>query len=148
MLLFAVLPSQIFSDLVHTDIYGVRKVMSQALVLAFPDVLLVLVSVCAFVVSLLPAYSDWDTGDDVRERCSPPPTPCSVLAGMKVIGADFRLIAFTGAESIILFTPFFWGGFSNTGAVHAGELGLSTAQNTLGDATFGRCAQSSTPCWC
>ena len=143
MQLFAVLPSHIFSDLVHTDIHSVRKVMGQALVLAFPDVLLVLVSVCAFVVYLLPEYSDWNTGDDVRERCSPPPTPCSVLAGMKVIGADPRLIALTGAESIL--HALLRGGFSNT---DAGELGLSTAQNTLGDATFGRCAKSSTPCWC
>ena len=59
---------------------------------------------------------------------------------MMVIGVDSRLVALTGAESIILFTPFFGAVFRTRGAVHAGELGF--------DATFAKCAPSSTPCWC
>ena len=62
MLQLAVLPPLIFSELFHTDIYLFRKVMGQALVLAFPGVLLCSVLVCAFVVYLLPKYFDWNTG--------------------------------------------------------------------------------------
>ena len=144
MLQLAVLPPLIFSELFHTDTYLFRKVMGQALVLAFPGVLLCSVLVCAFVVYLLPKYFDWNTGMMFGAMLAAS-DPVAVLAGMKELGADPRLTTIISGESImndgcavVLFTLFY--GVALEGkAFTAWEVVKFTGVQTVGAATLGLC---------
>jgi NhaP-type Na+/H+ or K+/H+ antiporter len=144
MLQLAVLPPLIFSELFHTDIYLFRKVMGQALVLAFPGVLLCSVLVSAFVVYLLPQYFDWNTGMMFGAMLAAS-DPVAVLAGMKELGADPRLTTIISGESImndgcavVLFTLFYGAAFEGKTFTALGVAKFTVVQ-TFGAATLGLC---------
>ena len=141
MLQIVTLAPLIFAELFHTDPYMFRKVLGQVLILAFPGVLMSAVIMCVFVVYALPDFFDWNTGMMFGAMLAAS-DPVSVLAGMKEIGADPRLITIISAESImndgcgvLLFTPFYGAAFEDED-IHAGELVAFTAMNTLGAATL------------
>jgi NhaP-type Na+/H+ or K+/H+ antiporter len=142
MLQLAVLPPLIFSELFHTDIYMFRKVMGQALLLAFPGVFLCTVILCVFVVYWLPQYFDWYTGMMFGAMLAAS-DPVAVLAGMKELGADPRLTTIISGESImndgcavVLFMPFFAAAFDDE-SVEAGGIVIFTIVNILGAAALG-----------
>jgi len=144
MLQLAVLPPLIFAELFHTDIYMFRKVMGQALILAFPGVLLSAVLMCAFVVFLLPQYFDWNTGMMFGAMLAAS-DPVAVLAGMKELGADPRLTTIISGESImndgcalVLFTLFYGAAFEAK-SFTLGAVVKFTAVQTVGAVGLGLC---------
>jgi len=144
MLQLLVLPPLIFAELFHTDLYMFRKVMGQALVLAFPGVLLSAVLMCAFVVFLLPQYFDWNTGMMFGAMLAAS-DPVAVLAGMKELGADPRLTTIISGESImndgcavVLFTLFYGAAFEAK-VFTAGAVVKFTAVQTVGAVALGLC---------
>jgi len=144
MLQLAVLPPLIFAELFHTDIYMFRKVMGQALILAFPGVLLSAVLMCVFVMALLPQYFDWTTGMMFGAMLAAS-DPVAVLAGMKELGADPRLTTIISGESImndgcavVLFTLFYGIAFEGKGFT-SGSVATFAAAQTLGAVALGVC---------
>eukprot|EP00931_Biecheleriopsis_adriatica_P007107 TRINITY_DN108421_c0_g1_i1.p1 TRINITY_DN108421_c0_g1~~TRINITY_DN108421_c0_g1_i1.p1 ORF type:complete len:715 (-),score=130.41 TRINITY_DN108421_c0_g1_i1:20-1843(-) len=144
MLQLAVLPPLIFAELFHTDIYMFRKVMGQALVLAFPGVLLSALLMCIFIVYLLPQYFDWSTGMMFGAMLAAS-DPVAVLAGMKQLGADPRLTTIISGESImndgcavVLFTLFYGVAFEAK-SFSARAVVKFTAMQTLGAMALGLC---------
>jgi len=132
----------IFAELFHTDFYLFRNIFGQAFILACPGVLLGAILMCLFVKYSYPQYFDWNTGMMFGAMLAAS-DPVAVLAGMKELGADPRLITIISLESImndgcavVLFMPFFAAAFDDE-SVEAGGIVIFTIVNILGAAALG-----------